>query len=254
MKKICSVAILLALIGCSKAENAVPDFVRPVAKRGADDKLVSLANAVVIDNVNGFLVTNAHFVEGASGVDVRLPAGWIKAEFKEEWIDWDADLALLKIKDSPYWASLISIKEAELTTVIPDVHSSVQIRGYLPEYRKLPNTWKFNKIWTNGVLKKQQSSWCINIPSCQYVLTVLNIQLASGTLPKELQRYLYEAYILVSQKGHSSMAIVEPGLSGSPVLNSDNLVAGFVSGGSKYYALAIPARKIKNLLQKAKNG
>lgn len=242
---------LLAFSACGKnpkkIENDFPQFVAIVTTRDKNDKLIGFANATVVDNQNGFLVTSAHVLKNAEIVDVKLPSGWYRAEWREEWINWQADIALIKTPEK-------LPQEGQLAKKLPPIGSLIKINGYLLKIVESDGAkiYKFNWQAVSGSLNKLKADFCITIKNCEFALKITVFFLENGYLPKEFAHFLYDNYIHVTQVG--SAAWLQSGLSGSPSLDDKNQIVGIVSNGNEYHALIVPAEEIEKLLKKAKSG
>lgn len=262
MQKICKLAFVLFTVllfaACAEEQNKpsnielndLPGFIRPIAVRNYANELIGTANSVIIDKQKGILVTNAHVVKDAKSADVRLESGWFRAGIDKLWINWEADIALVRLKD---WVGKAKLEEASLTDEIPPTGSILELKGYLHREEASPKAHLFYQHWRRPTLKRQQTTYCVTIGSCGHLLKLLEIELELGSLPKEMLSYFYTEFIHF-ENANASKTLSRKGLSGSPFLDEKGRVVGILSDGNNHHALAIPAKEIKKLLKKVKAG
>jgi len=234
----------------SPAPVITPPYVAHIAVMDETGWIVGFANAVLVDDVEGFFVTNAHVI--ATGETFLLILGsqvYEQVETEEEWINWEADLALVKIDVAQVTSPL---PKPPSFVEPPSVGSSVTVSGYVvdpAQMHKLPTSY----YSVAARIESIQSWWGITLGAAVDVLVVSRQFEARMKVPKEDWHLLYTNYIELKRLryGGENDGFRE-GLSGSPVLTEDGNVIGILSGANEGAGVAVPAKEIKALLEKVK--
>lgn len=190
------------------------------------------ANAVLIDRDKGIFVTNAHVVNAynkhrTNRIYIRLPLSekFVQAESRPEWLNWDADLAYIRVRDD-----LSAYPQAILRHIKGNGCEDVWIKGYFKAEDPLLTEKGHVASWRSGI---------------GVTLTMLQELLAAQErwlfLEKAERSLLYTDYIHVWMQEGSSL---KPSMSGSPLLDKEGRVMGIISRGGRHSALCIPASDI----------
>lgn len=202
LKKVVIILSLAILTGCDtgadvvwhfvKADPELPEYIVPIVIVEKDDPTMAmaLANAIVVDWKNGFLISNAHVVQRGFENDgkfkVRIFDDWYGVETKEEWINWQADLAILKMDTKRFKGA---VKEAELAHHF-SVFNEAEISAYIHD-KDGDNFTRSRVVRTK--LMGFPSEYGVTISSKVEVLRLLVAMKIDGYKPKKGEiRMLYD--------------------------------------------------------------
>lgn len=247
-------AIIQASIDTTE-QLAFPSYVSLVLqeyKADSGEMRYRYGNSVFIDKENKLFITNAHVIRGADSIRVGISFQWYWAQIREEWINWEADLAIIRVD-----IDVDSLPEpACLEKKIPARGTPVMLTGYKVK-TDLQGEIMLVRYALKGVVNDPYAEWGVYAHDKFEVSAVLLLQEKGYFIPEEMQYYLYKDYIH-SFFDPGQAAPVDPhGLSGSAliVLTEDNCIGGISTGVDApmiVHALNSPVNEIKLLWEKAK--
>jgi hypothetical protein len=254
-----------------------------VDETGAD---VGLATAVLVDSQEGLFATNAHVIAAGEKFEIRLGSEWHLVESQEQWVDWNADLAIVQLTNGPR-----PLPRAVTFGEIPIVGSSTFTRGYTVDKGRVKegrDSFIVSRS-VKGSIVELESGWNISIES-KITLIELVVEIALSQQPvwdcsddarasyekggiskldlyilvraacswEELSRgvsneqkhLFYRNYIQISRlNGEGEYA---GGFSGSPLLNEEEQLLGILSSSNGGLALIVSVGEIETLMGKVK--
>lgn len=222
----------------------IPGYVAKVRVQQKDFNGVVVANAILINREHNLLLTNAHVVENASSFEVEIGDNVFSAHTNREWVDLEADLALLRLSDNfgftlPRTAILhkqesLLGKEVMLggyfyPTETSYLHASYTIHGVVVEE---------NAAWGRGHLQwVKRHFWRL---AHKWNLWV----------PDSKKKFLRNEFAIMNTECTSVTFRLQEGMSGSPVI-SESMVAGIISGGKRCVGGFTPAGVIERFIDVA---
>lgn len=254
--------VLISFFICSCGKST-PSYVMPIGIReilNAEHKSWNWwqGNTFLIDKDYGLFVTNAH-IAGDEGVikgeeracGIKILGKWYKGEVHKEWVNWEADLAIVrinptKVKKFPKAASLVDP---------PSIGSSVTIKGYqgnATDNEEYPYRIKCSIANIDAHCDDISDKL---LPHLMFQRSALQALREEGeNVPKEDLKFIYPYYIILTEAKNRPK--FERGISGSPVISKNGNVVGIISwggfSGGYFLAFAQPAAEIKTLLEKVK--
>ena len=232
-----------------------PSYVFPIMIVDSDVKnFKGGANAVLVDKNLKLLVINAHVVNALKGEDlftVKISDQWYGVKIREEWINWDADLAIVELYHDDYAIEASTLPAAAPLAKLPGVGQKLFLRGHLLTIHR---EGVFDPYLIEGIvrdisgLEKYEPGY----ERLQGSLLMIMMVWGKNYVPKELLRILYGNYIVFEDNYFDKIVIV--GMSGSPAITEKGEVAGILSSGNgdNHLAYIIPSFEIRNLLDKVR--
>ena len=265
----------------------IPPYVVPIIVMDEIGKDVGLATAVLIDSEEGLFATSAHVVAFGKKLEIRLGSEWHPVESQEEWINWSADLAIVRVDPRPRL-----LPQAVVFGEIPIIGSHVLTIGYVSDTERIKEgrdsfivsrsvKGKVEKLDSGHgislgsqvallllvveiVLSKKPVWECANDFRASYepgsiskldvyrlVRSVCSWEELSRDVSNEQKLLFYRNYIQVDRLGEE-MAEYRSGLSGSPVLSKEGQLLGIHSSANANggRAIVIPVEEIKTLIRR----
>ncbi len=235
----------------------VPSYAASIELRDAAGDLYGRGNTCLVDRDKRLFSTNAHivaeFLDGlASSMWIQIGGVWYPADVKEEWVNWRADTAIVRIRDSE---GLLLPASARLGKA-PAEGSDVRVVGYL----------SLAPYATDGLVIARDLGW-VTTPEAladrALLIDEFLMSMPEGAetfeIPKFLRPQYYKHYILVKQKqlnydmrfraGVSGMCVVVVG-EGEEVVATISAYVDLGYGIGGFQAFAVPAEEITELLKK----
>jgi len=232
-----------------------PSYVFPIMMVDSDVKnFKGGANAILVDKNLKLLVINAHVVNALKDEElftVKISDQWYGVKVKEEWINWDADLAIVELYHDNSVIEVSTLPAAAPLAKLPDIGQKLFLRGHL-----IPNQGEsvFDPYLIEGTVKDISGleKYEPGYERLQGSLMMVMIAWGKSYVPKELLRILYRNYIVFEDNYFDKIVIV--GMSGSPAITEKGEVAGILSSGNEnsHLSYIIPSFEIRNLLEKVR--
>ncbi|MDA2921858.1 serine protease [Patescibacteria group bacterium AH-259-L07] len=209
---------------------AFPSYVSLVRKEyTADDGNIyyGYGNGTLVDKKDKLFITNAHIISNADSIRVGISRQWHLAQTREEWINWDADLAIIQVDiDSDFLPEPPCLAEE-----IPEIGTPFIIAG-----NRIETTFWGQRVVAQyifkGKVKYPYAPWGIFGYDRFEVASLMRAQERGFIIPKEYQAYLYEAYIRFSLDTNQNFLSDPRGLSGGAMLplTENDCLYGIVTG------------------------
>lgn len=212
----------------------LPSFVFQIAVWNRKKNEGGFGNAVLIDKSRGVFITNAHIVDAYRSfktnelrIGTPLKKVFHVVECQRSWINWDADLALVRLKD----VSVVS--SCAIPTMLrmrkTDAYERILVAGYLDE----------DPLLLDGRIVRHKQAHNITLPSATEMLRLERQWFVS----REDRSKLYNEYVWF----HLHPGKLYGGMSGSALITPDEHLVGIVSraidGGD--HGLAVPSHEIE---------
>lgn len=254
MKKYISIGLLVILFLTGSCNNKevlqketsvsveIPSYVVPIVIRGENYK--GLANAFLIDREERLFVTNAHVIAAGQDPMIKLDNTWYSVEANSDWINWHADLAILRLWDKNIYSDAYSgeLPDAALLGKTFSIGTPVAAAAYIIDYNERKLKLHAMKVRIRSL---DSAVWGGIL---EYLMTLK----INGSIPKEDLSKFYQHYIEVERDGELEKFC--EGMSGGPLYTDDGKVVGIMAAAnnSGNLALCVPASEIKALLEKVK--
>lgn len=238
----------------SAPEATIPEYIVPIAVMKDDTSTAGIANAIVVDRQKSLALTNAHVVARGENFGrkfkVQLRDGeWYNAEADEKLINWEADLALLKIESK---AAPLLPEAAPLSENLPEAGQNASLQSYVAN--KTSDGIRLEPLVLNVVVDKQKGGWGQTIGSQLALLETLVALYVKKIIPKTQLIVLYENFVVIKIKtvpGEKEEKKFVDGMSGAPIVVNGEVTA-IHSASNGFLEVAIPAHEIKKMLDKIK--
>lgn len=218
-------------------------YVVPIAVINEKGKIVAAANSIMLDWDEGYLVSNAHITVVGPKYRIKIFDEWFIAETKEEWINWDADIAIFQSFGRYADKYLPEAKLLEKSEY-PAAGSRVTVLSYMTRGFDVNGQLILEIRNMQAGLLLTEISYAIDRLSTMEVVRLRLAQLEKEEILKEDQRKLYEDYLLLYTKDE-----IARGQSGSPAVFEGGVI-GILSSSTGHKTLTIPSYEIKALLNK----
>ncbi|MDA2936472.1 S1C family serine protease [Patescibacteria group bacterium AH-259-L05] len=204
-------------------------------------------NGVLIDKENKLFIANAHVIREADSIRVGVNRQWYLAQTREEWINWEADLAIIQVDiDSNFLPEPVCLEED-----IPARGTPFTLAGHMIETDFFGQR-RVAQYVLKGVIIDSHAEWGIFSKDKFEVASLLYVQERGYFIFKEDLNYLYESYIGFSLDENQDFPSDPRGLSGS--LTDTGCLSGIVTGlaNNMEGGLSSPVNEIRLLWEKAK--
>lgn len=226
-------------------KNEIPDFIVPLVVRD-DERDVAFANAVLADKEFGIFVTNAHVFASGQQFNIQIGGGLHPLEAREEWVDWETDLAFMRIAKT-LLARFSSVAEF---SEVPEIGSSIIVQGHI--FRNFADsTWMPVMYSVKCRVINNHSGFGISFFSQLDVLELKIKQFGGQKIRKEDLHMLYQNFVAIRRERNENNEF-QSGLSGSPAFTKSLKVAGIISSANIGRAVIVPREAVKKLLEKVR--
>lgn len=257
---VCLLIIILSLIipvtmSAQPIQVDIPSYVLLTLVTLDSGRTVSQANSILIDVNDGLLITNAHIIEYGqiNYIGVRIFNKWQFARIRSEWINWQADLAIIQLN-----LNLIDSlpPAAVLMSDTLSLGDPAVFKGYL-ESETADGKLFFRPVLINTLIRKKDARY--GEISSETWAEFMKFRVSTSRTeepPWKKLSMLYRNYLILEAtvQIREMKQKIHDDLSGLALINKNSQVIGI---SSKLFeagtlATAIPAFEIENLLIKAK--
>lgn len=213
--------------------SEIPKYVSIISTKSEIDESW-VAHSILIDKDFCLYATNSHMIKTGGSYEIKINDKWHYAETKGGWINWYADLAILK-----------------LTYCEPSrLPSPAVLGGEIKPGARITLITYIGII--DSIVLNTHSDWGINYAS-EVELKKLKLKIYKGVkIPKGKLLKLFTDYFWVRPENGQKYQFIFGMSGGVYVDKTTKKVVAIHNATTNYEAFAIPASELKKLLEKVR--